>query len=567
MPTRRKRAGLGSLSTRLLVPLLVTIIAVLAVYAWFNVRSVEEQFTALVRTDAQRCAGLIERATHDGMLLNRKDQVQSIIENLGRDSSVAAIRIYDMGGNVAMASHPDDIGGRAALSAVPCIACHLPGESDDAGLPVSAMELARAGRDAAVPVLRHVSVIANEPDCSAAGCHRSSAEETKLGVLEVEVSMQPLEESLDRSKGRTLWAMAALMLITGVVAAGFVHLVVLRPVDRLHEGTDRIARGELETRIEVHGDHELAHLAGAFNSMAGELKSARNELADWSHKLEEKVVQKSDELQRTQRQVVHMEKMASLGKLSATVAHELNNPISSMLTYARLVERELALHPELPAETREELQGYLRFLQQECSRCGGIVQNLLLFARRTGDGALAPTDLNEVVERSLMLVRHHLEMSDVHLYCEMLKGDPTILADAGQIEQALVALMVNAVEAMTAEGHRGGELDLLLTGDAHSVSVEVRDTGVGIPPEVQSRIFEPFFSTKNAESGVGLGLAVVYGIVQRHGGTIEVDSTPGRGTTFRLRLPRRPDPRRAAAEGGEDVDDAPGTPPGRRNQP
>jgi two-component system NtrC family sensor kinase len=134
----------------------------------------------------------------------------------------------------------------------------------------------------------------------------------------------------------------------------------------------------------------------------------------------------------------------------------------------------------------------------------------------------------------------------------MLPGDPTIVADAGQVEQALVALMVNAVEAMSADHHRGGELHVLCSGDAEAVAIEVRDTGVGIPPEVQSRIFEPFFSTKQAESGVGLGLAVVYGIVQRHGGTIDVESTPGRGTAFRLRLPRRPDPQRAAAPGGDD---------------
>jgi two-component system NtrC family sensor kinase len=460
-----------------------------------------------------------------------------------------------------MSSHPPDIGSRAVLSDAPCVACHHPGAGE---LPIAAMEQARSSRHPAGPVLRHVSVIGNEPDCVSAGCHPSQAEQGKLGVLEVEVSLQPLEDSLARAKGRTLWTMVALMLVTGLVSAGFVNRVVLRPVSRLQAGTERIARGELDTRIEVDGEHELAHLAGAFNSMAGELLAARNELAGWSRRLEAKVVQKSEELQRTQRQVVHMEKMASLGKLSATVAHELNNPISSMLTYARLVERELAVHPELPPETREELEGYLRFLQQECSRCGGIVQNLLLFARRTDGAALAPTDLNAVVERSVMLVRHHLEMSDVHLYLEMLAGDPTVVADAGQLEQALVALMVNAVEAMTADHHRGGELDVLLAGDADTVEVRVRDTGVGIPPEVQGRIFEPFFSTKNAESGVGLGLAVVYGIVQRHGGSIDVDSTPGRGTTFRLRLPRRPDPRRIAAAAGGD-DDAP-VDPARRNE-
>lgn len=541
MPGRRPSAGLGSLSTRLLLPLLVTVVAVLAVYAWFNVRAIEQQFTALVRTDARRCAGLVERAAHDGMLLNRKDRVQTTLENLARDPGIDAIRIYDMAGRVAMSSRPAEIGSRAALAETPCVSCHRPGALD---LPVAAIERAPGGRDGAAPVLRHVSVIANERDCAAAGCHPSPGEEAKLGVLEVEVSLAPLEDTLARSKGRTLWTMGALMLVTGLVSAGFVHLVVLRPVGRLEEGTDRIARGDLETRIEVAGGHELAHLAGAFNTMAGELRAARDELADWSRQLEAKVVQKSEELQRTQRHVVHMEKMASLGKLSATVAHELNNPISSMRTYARLVERELAAHPELPEATRRELEGYLRFLQDECGRCGGIVQNLLLFARRTDGAALAPVDVDEVVERSLMLVRHHLEMSDVQLHRQPLGGDATIVADAGQIEQALVALMVNAVEAMTADGHRGGELAVLCSGDADTVEIAVRDSGVGIPPEVEGRIFEPFFSTKQAESGVGLGLAVVYGIVERHGGTIEVDSAPGRGTTFRLRLPRRPDPER-----------------------
>jgi hypothetical protein len=182
MPIRLIRAGLGSLSTRLLAPLLVTVLAVLAVSAWFSVRSIQEQFTSLVRTDAQRYAGLIERAAHDGMLLNRKDQVQTIIQNLGRDPSVAAIRIYDMGGIVAMSSRPAEIGSRAELSATPCVACHHPGETV---LPVSAMEHDRTAGAASVPVLRHVSVIANEADCSSAGCHGSTAEEKKLGVLEV----------------------------------------------------------------------------------------------------------------------------------------------------------------------------------------------------------------------------------------------------------------------------------------------------------------------------------------------------------------------------------------------
>jgi two-component system NtrC family sensor kinase len=163
------------------------------------------------------------------------------------------------------------------------------------------------------------------------------------------------------------------------------------------------------------------------------------------------------------------------------------------------------------------------------------VKNLLVFARRTG-AAMASVDLNEIVDRSLMLVRHRLDMSGTELRTTFLQGDTNVVADPGQVQQALVALLVNAVEAMG----EGGTLSVVLVGDAEGVRIGVADTGPGIPPGVLPLIFEPFFSTKDSESGVGLGLAVVYGIVHRHGGTIEVESEVGTGTTFHLRLPRIP---------------------------
>jgi two-component system, NtrC family, sensor kinase len=361
-----------------------------------------------------------------------------------------------------------------------------------------------------------------------------------LGVLDVEMSMAPLEAAVQTSKTQFLWTTLILVFVVGVVAAVFVRRVVQRPVLQLYKGTRRIAGGDLDTRIAVRGRNELARLAEAFNRMAGDLSDARREVTEWSQKLEEKVVEKTEELGRAQVQVLHMEKMASLGKLSATVAHELNNPISGMLTYTRLVRRELAEQP-IEAGVREEMSRYLKLVEKECSRCGGIVQNLLLFARRTG-AAMAPVDLNEVVERSLMLVRHHLEISRVKLNCELLDGDTRIVADAGQLQQALVALLVNAVEAMKGLEGEEGELQVRLRGSADEVQIDIRDTGVGIPPDVLPQIFDPFFSTKEEENGVGLGLAVVYGIVQRHGGRISVESKVGQGTAFHLRLPRRPRP-------------------------
>ena len=307
---------------------------------------------------------------------------------------------------------------------------------------------------------------------------------------------------------------------------------------QLYEGTRQIAEGNLNTRLDVRGRHELAQLGESFNRMAADLAAARSELTQWSQTLEQKVNDKTEQLGRVQRQVVHMDKMASLGTLSATVAHELNNPLSGMLVYARLVRRELRQQP-LAAQTREELTRYLSLIEMECTRCGGIVQNLLLFARHTG-AAMALMDLNEVVERSLMLVRHHIEIRGIELHSEPLEGDSRIVADAGQIQQALVALLVNAVEAMTGGDGQQGQLSVRLRGTDRDVEIDIQDSGGGIPSEALAHIFEPFFSTKEKETGVGLGLSVVYGIVQRHGGQIDVESQVGHGTTFHLRLPRRP---------------------------
>jgi two-component system NtrC family sensor kinase len=161
---------------------------------------------------------------------------------------------------------------------------------------------------------------------------------------------------------------------------------------------------------------------------------------------------------------------------------------------------------------------------------------------------MAAVDVNDVVRRSLMLVEHHLHMSGLKLKAEFLEGDSRITADGGQLQQALVALLVNAVEAMTGLEEGRGELTVRIRGTAEAIEIDVGDNGAGIPAEVLPKIFEPFFSTKEATNGVGLGLSVVYGIVQRHGGRIDVDSKVGSGTTFHLTLPRRPPEKQDTSE-------------------
>jgi two-component system NtrC family sensor kinase len=534
MPIRPSGGNAGSptssLELRLLVPLFLIVCAFLALHTFLSFRSTRARYLELVANDADRSSGLIRRATHDGMLLNRLDEVQLTIERLAEGSDVAAIRVFDKEGRIVLASERSEIGRRIEVDAPPCTNCH----EADRPASVESLPLADVARTGGEDVLRQLSVIENEAACAAVGCHDRSADESVLGVLDVEMSMRPLTAALREARLQLIWTTLALILVISAAAAFLFRRLVRRPIARLREGTQRIAEGDLATRIEAEGGDELAQLAGGFNRMAEDLSRSQQELKEWSLRLEDKVIEKTAELREAQRQVLHMEKMASLGKLSATVAHEINNPLSGVLTYARLVEREL---DELALEegVREELRRYLQLVQQETSRCSQIVNNLLVFARRSAT-EMTNVDINEVVERSTMLIRHHMEMRGIRLEAEYLAGSSEIGADAGQLQQALVALLMNAVEAMP----DGGRLTVRLRGDAEGVVIEVEDTGVGIAADVLPQIFEPFFSTKSGESGVGLGLAVVYGIIHRHGGQIAVASRVGEGTTFTVRLPRVP---------------------------
>lgn len=538
MPLRRAMPPWGkslrhSLGVRLFVWLFLVIVVAFGGYALMSVRTTAAEVNTTVSEAAQRFSHLVRRSTRQAMLLNRKEDVHRIVETIAGEPGVEGVRIYDKQGRIIVSNLPEEVGHAVDFRAEACIGCHDVGgalrhrESNDR---VRVFDTPDSGR-----ILGLIESIPNEPACSQAACHAHPVEQTVLGVLDVRMSFAHADARVASAKRQLLVAGLLLACVVGIASGGFIATNLRRPVRRLIDGVERVAGGDLDSEIAVDRRDELGHLARAFNDMTSDLRRARSELRGWSERLEQKLVEKSKELGRTQRQVAHMDKMASLGKLAATVAHELNNPLAGIFNYAKLVERTLR-DADLPPEVRTDLERSIGLIRQEAWRSGEIVRNLLLFARRSG-GEFALHRLNDIVERSVMLVRHHLEVTDVHLDRTALPDDdPGVVCDAGQIEQALVALFVNAVEAMP----DGGTLGVSLTGAADEVALEVRDSGVGIPRDALPQVFEPFFSTKEKTSGVGLGLAVVYGIVRRHGGHISVDSDEGRGTTFRIVLPRRP---------------------------
>ena len=301
-----------------------------------------------------------------------------------------------------------------------------------------------------------------------------------------------------------------------------------------------VSSGDLTQHLLSTSQDELGELAQTFNSMTQELARARSEVNAWSETLEQKVREKTADLERAHRQMVGVEKMASLGNLASSVAHELNNPLEGILTFARLLAKRVQ-RSTLPAEEAKPYMDDLKLMGDEALRCGNIVKNLLVFARQRGV-SFQSVHIAQVIERCVLLMNHHAQMHDVELKTSCT-GDDLLECDPDQIQQVLIALMVNAIEAMAPAGGRseGGTLTLgLRSGGADgTISVLVGDTGVGMSEETKAHIFEPFYTTKSDSKGVGLGLSVAYGILERHHATVDVESAPGKGTVFTLTFPAK----------------------------
>lgn len=513
------------LDVRLALWLCLGAAAILLLAGAASIALQREQMTRLLGLNAAATAETIVRSTRDSMLANDPDGLRRMLATIGSQPGFERVRVFDKLGRITASSDPADTGAFVDKQAEQCFACH------SAGQPLQRLEGADRVRtfrgEDGEELLGVIAPIRNDAECS--GCHVHPPDKVVLGVLDVQLSLEPVEAQLVAAEWRLglglAGAVGALLLLAGYLA----WRLVLRPVRELHRATERVAAGDLGARARVSAPDELGLLAGTWNDTVAELARARDELQRWSHDLERRVEAKTAELEAAHRHMLVVEKMASLGKLAAVVAHELNNPLAGIATYARLLHRRLP-----PAEAEGESGRALALVEREAVRCGEIVRNLLVFSRAAG-ARFAPERLPVLFERVAMLVRHKADLQEVRIACEAPPDLPAVECDGSQVQQALLALAVNAIEAMP----QGGTLTLRAEPAGAEVAVSVADTGVGIPAADLARIFEPFFSTKEEGKGVGLGLSVVYGIVERHHGRIDVRSTPGAGTTFTLRLPLR----------------------------
>jgi len=521
-----------SLATKLTACLVGSMVVLFGFLGYLNLRLHREHLEEMVFLSADRISDLVRRSIRYSMLRDQRDEVFQIIQTIGHQPGISKIRIFNKEGKITFSTDAQELGKSVDRKAEACYACHAEAQ------PLKRLDrpdrmriyVARDGQR----VLGLITPIENEPDCSNAACHTHSAVGNQvLGVLDTDLSLSAVDQSLALRQRKLAFLTGLSVLGVSLISVVLIWMMVRRPVRALMEGTRHVAEGDLDYSLPVTSADELGSLAASFNQMTAQLKKAQQGILEWTRTLEERVRQKTSELERAYKHLVQAERMVSLGKLAAVVAHEINNPLAGILTYTKLVSR-MAEKGFNGSKRLGEARNYLQIVEGESRRCGAVVKNLLTFARQA---PLNPqkNDLNGIVERCLLLIGHQLELQSIDLEKTLEADIPALYCDASQVQQALLALLMNAVEAMP----HGGRLKVstFFEPSSRTGRVIVNDEGPGIPAEVLPHIFEPFFTTKEEGKGVGLGLAIAFGIIQQHGGNIEVVSTPQKGTTFTVIVP------------------------------
>ncbi|MGQ0604708.1 MAG: ATP-binding protein [Anaerolineales bacterium] len=352
---------------------------------------------------------------------------------------------------------------------------------------------------------------------------------TAVGVIGVVLSRDYVVETGATNRNAILVFFLVLMLAVSLLGYGLARMIA-KPILRLREVSQAVAAGDLEQHTGLRQADEIGDLAGAFDVMTLRLRERTAEAArlyDETLRHNTELAEAYDKLRRTQQQLIQSEKLSAIGQLTAGIVHDVKNPLAVIKGVVELIEDD----PAVDELNRKNLGQ----ITEQVNRANRIVSDLMKFARQSNLEML-PGDMRTTMETVVRLTSYMAKQGRVKVVSDLPAQVIIATYDAPQIEQVLVNLVQNAVQAMP----NGGTLRLNLSQAGQTVAIAVQDSGSGISPENLSKIFDPFFTTKPAGEGTGLGLAVSYGIVANHGGKIDVETAPGRGTTFTVLLPRDP---------------------------
>ncbi|HBB18290.1 MAG TPA: hypothetical protein DCZ97_15290 [Syntrophus sp. (in: bacteria)] len=502
----------NSIGVKFFLLLILLLVLAFGIVIYVNIYFLTSLFREDAFSNAIQVSNIIKRAAYHSMLENRRDDLTNTIQSIGKEGIFEGIRIYNKVGGISFSDRPEELGQFADKKAEQCYVCHA--EEPAKGVVPTKDRTRILISPKGYRILGLINPIENGPECFNASCHAHSPKEKLLGILDVKISLEEGDIKIIGTRNKMILYSAIMILLTTLVKGYFIRKMIHNPIKKLNNATKEVANLNLDHKVDIHSRDELGNLAYSFNKMTSQVK------------------EKTRELEKTQSQLISAERMASMGELSAMVAHEINNPLSGILSYAK-VSSKLLSRRNIDAEVLESIKHNLTFISDETKRCGNIVKSLLVFARKTS-GDFKEEHLDIIIDNSIKVIDHSVEMKELVLVKELDQENDMIQCDAGGIQQVLVALIVNAIEATP----RGGKITIKtdFQSEKDRIRIMVTDTGKGIPDDVLPHIFEPLFSTK--AKNTGLGLSLVYGIVEQHTGVIDVKSKVGEGTTFTIILPR-----------------------------
>jgi len=520
----------------------IYIITILSVFLFVSFgiifRSVNEEYMkSVVRQSGSNIGLLVEGALYRSMLQNDKVALQSTLDIINTMPGIDDANMYDEEDNLVYSSFSNFNPGHNNPN---CKSCHtniaemFPGNEKSYRIVNIDSECKMSKRDSSCRHLLIRSPILNQKSCYESSCHAHDPDDKVLGSLIIRIPLENLDAALDKSL-REFFLLAALMtllLVSFLVL--FTRKKIKNPLMAIIKASEAVTTGNKNTRLEIKPNQldDMRMVSYAFNDMLDNLQAATNELQNWSQQLEYKIQKKTEELGAAQNELIQIERIASLGRLSLSVAHEINNQLSGILVYSKLVFKQLS-DLELDVAKKESMLKHLKLIETETKRCGDIVKCLLDFSRKDQNN-FEIMHLHEILMETYDLMSHPIKIANIHFVHDLRANSDMIYCSANQIKQACVAILVNASEAVL----ENGEIILrTFNPDEEHIKLEISDNGLGIDPEDIPHILEPFFSTKRSASGIGLGLAIVHGIVQSHKGTIEVKSELGKGTTISITLP------------------------------
>lgn len=473
-------------------------------------------------SNAEQIADIISQSTYDTMITNDKTSLHHMIWRISKSENIEHIRLIDPKGAVVFSNIPGETGSVIGKHADECIMCHNAASPNvlTSSKSRSRIIITRTGKEA----LGFTKAIYNQPACIAAACHFHKKNDTVLGLLDISISLDMLQHKSHEYRLEFIMLTCWLLLMIGVLVTILTHFLVDVPVQRLVRHSALVSQGDLESRVPVTSRDELGELSEAFNHMTDNLGRADKELKGWADSLEQKVEERSQEIMRMEEQLRRSEKLASLGTLSAGVAHEINNPLTGILLFASIMKNDKKLDPSLLPDVERVIT--------ETQRCAGIVKDLLEFSRESLP-VKEVVALDAIVEEVVTFFHKQPDFSSIVIRRKYDNDLPRIEVDPNQIRQVLMNLVINAGHAMPSGGVL--EVSTYRSADGKNICASIKDSGAGISEENISRIFDPFFTTKS--DGTGLGLAISYGIIENNGGKIEVKSKVGQGATFIVKLP------------------------------